>query len=187
MLWDKYKFKLDKFIFENWTFRITTLILSGVIIFEGYLIANKIDNQKVIVLPPKVTKPFWVSGNLVSKSYLEQMGQFIAFFLFDVTKDTAKISVENILPYVEPQYYGLVRKMLYKQIKYIIDNDISRVFYPSAVDVKNKGLIRVIGILKDMIEDNVVSQKQVELDIRYKIKHGRFWITSIVVKENNND
>jgi conjugal transfer pilus assembly protein TraE len=183
MLWDKYKFKLDKYIYENWTFRIVTLILSGVIVYEGILISEKVNNQRVVVLPPKVSKPFWVSGNLVSKSYLEQMGQFVAFYLFNVNSNTAKISVENILPYVEPKYYGEVKKMLYEQVQYIIDNDISRVFYPSAINVDNKGVIKVIGILKDIIGSKVVSSRQVELDVRYKIKQGRFWITSIVVKE----
>ena len=33
MKWDKYKFKLDKYMYENWTFRIVTLIMAGVIVF----------------------------------------------------------------------------------------------------------------------------------------------------------
>ena len=181
MLWDKYKFKLDKYVYENWTFRIVTLILAGIIVFEGYLISEKVNNQRVVVLPPKITKPFWVAGNVVSKSYLEQMGQFVAFYLFDVDSNTAKTSVENILAYVEPQYYGKVKAILYKQVDYITANDISRVFYPSVIKV-NKGTIKVIGIVKDIIGNKIVSSKQIELQIGYKIKQGRFWITSIIVK-----
>jgi conjugal transfer pilus assembly protein TraE len=183
MLWNKYKFKMDKYVFENWTFRIITLILSGVIIFEGYLISEKVNNQKVVILPPKMSKPFWVAGNQVSKAYLEQMGQFIAFYLFNINANTAKISIENILPFVEPKYYGEIKKVLYEQVAYIEDNDISRVFYPSVVKVDKKGELKVIGILKDLISNKVVSTRQVKLNIKYKIKQGRFWITSIIVKE----
>jgi len=182
MLWKKYKFKLDKYVYENWTFRIVTIVLAGIIVFEGYLLSEKVNSERVVVLPPKVSKPFWVASNIVSKSYLEQMGQFIAFYLFNVDSDTAKISVENILTYVEPEFYHKVKKMLYEQVRYITENDISRVFYPSKIEVQ-KGLIKVIGILRGIIGDKVVSSKQVELDIGYRIKQGRFWIVSLVVKE----
>ena len=183
MIWKKYKFKLDKYIYENWTFRIVTLILSGVIVYQGILLSEKVNNQKVIVLPPKVDKEFWVAGNVVSKSYLEQMGQFVAFYLFNIDKDTAKISIENILTYVEPKFYGEVKKMLLEQVNYIIENDISRVFYPSIIDVSKKGIIKVVGILKDIIGDKVVSSRQIELEIGYRINQGRFWIVSLKVKE----
>jgi len=183
MLWKKYKFKLDRYIYENWTFRIVTLVLAGIIVFEGYLLSEKVNNERVVVLPPKISKPFWVAGNKISKSYLEQMGQFVAFYLFDVDKNTAKISVENILTYVEPEFYHIVKKMLYEQVKYITENDISRVIYISKINTNKKGKIEVIGILKDIIGSKVVNTRQVILDIGYKIKQGRFWIVSLVVKE----
>jgi len=181
LLWDKYKFKLDKYIYENWTFRIVTLVLVAVIVFQSYIIAQKAQNQRVIVLPPKVTKEFWVTGNKISKSYLEQMGQFVAFYLFNVSPNTAKTSIENILAYVEPQFYSKVKALLYEQVNYITQNDISRVFYPSVVKIE-PGVIKVIGIIKDIIGNKVVNQQQVELNIGYTIKEGRFWINSIVVK-----
>ena len=183
MIWKRYKFKLDKYIYENWTFRIVTLTLSGVIIYQGLLLSKKVNNQRVVVLPPKINKEFWVAGNTISKSYLEQMGQFVAFYLFNIDRNTAKISIENILTYVEPKFYGVVKKILYEQVDYIIENDIARVFYPSTIDVSQKGVIKVIGILKDIIGSKVVSSRQIELEIGYKIKQGRFWIVSLQVKE----
>jgi len=183
MLFDKYKFKLDKYIFENWTFRIVTLVLAGIIVFEGYLLSEKVNSERVVVLPPKISKPFWVAGNKVSASYLQQMGNFIAFYLFDISPDTAKNSIDNILIYVEPQFYAVVKKALYQQMNYIIANDISRAFYPSVIKTNTPGIIKVIGILRDTIGNKVVNQKQIELDIGYEIKQGRFWITSLVVKD----
>ena len=184
MIWKKFKFKLDRYIYENWTFRIVTLVLAGVIVYQGILLSEKVNNQKIVILPPKVDKEFWVAGNVVSKAYLEQMGQFVAFYLFNVDRNTAKTSIENILTYVEPKFYGEVRKMLHEQAEYIADNNIARVFYPSTIDVSQKGIIKVIGILKDLIGNKVVNSRQVELTIGYKIKQGRFWIVSLKVKES---
>ena len=183
MFWNKYKFKLDRYIYENWTFRIVTLILTGVIIFEGYLISEKVNSERIVVLPPKISKPFWVAGNKISKGYLESMGEFISFYLYDISPDTAKNSVDNILTYVEPQYYGIVKKILYQQITYISANDISRVFYPSEINTNIPGKITVIGILKDIIGNKVVNQKQIKLNIGYEIKQGRFWIVSLITKD----
>jgi conjugal transfer pilus assembly protein TraE len=72
--------------------------------------------------------------------------------------------------------------MLQEQINYIKDNDISRVFYPSVVKVK-KGELNVIGVVKDIIGDKVVSNQQVNVKINYKIKQGRFWVTGILVEK----
>ena len=183
MKWDKYKFKLDKYMYENWTFMIVTLIMAGVIVFEGYLISDKVNNQKIVFMPPKmVTKEFWIAGNVVSKTYLEQMGFFISSTLLNIDSQTSKYTIQNILPLVEPNFYYKVKSMLQEQINYIKDNDISRVFYPSVVKVK-KGELNVIGVVKDIIGDKVVSNQQVDVKINYKIKQGRFWVAGILVEK----
>jgi len=139
MKWDKYKFKLDKYMYENWTFRIVTLIMAGVIVFEGYLISDKVNNQKVVFMPPKmVTKEFWVAGNVVSKTYLEQMGFFISSTLLNIDSQTSKYTIHNILPLVEPNFYYKVKSMLQEQINYIKDN-FKGFNYP-ALDLFLKGL-----------------------------------------------
>ncbi|WP_187648658.1 TraE/TraK family type IV conjugative transfer system protein [Nitrosophilus labii] len=185
MKYEKFKFKMDKYIFENWTFRMVTIGLVGIIAYQTYLISTRINNQKVIFMPPKmVTKEFWVTGNQVSKSYLEEVGLFIVYNLLNVTKESAKSNVENILLLVSPNAYYEVKAKLIEQMNYITDNGISRVFFPSMVDVKEKGVIKVSGIIKDIISDKVVNNTPAIVHINYKIKEGRFWIIDIkVVKD----
>ena len=183
MKWDKFKFKLDKYMYENYTFRIITLIMAGIIGFETYIIVERTDSQKVVFMPPSaITKEFWISGNMVSKSYLEQVGLFIASNLLNIDSNTAKYTIKNILPLVQPNFYYKVKNMLMEQVQYIQDNDISRVFYPSIVKIQ-KGKLDVLGVIKDIIGDKVVSHSQIDVEIKYKIKQGRFWITGIIVKK----
>ncbi|EIB9689352.1 conjugal transfer protein TraE, partial [Campylobacter jejuni] len=67
MLFDKYKNQMDKYIFENITFRIVTLILSFVILVLIWVILARTDSQKVVFMPPKiVNQEFWIAGNQVS-------------------------------------------------------------------------------------------------------------------------
>ena len=42
-----------------------------------------------------------------------------------------------------------------------------------------KGLIKVMGVIKDIIGDKVVSSENYIVEIGYKMEQGRFWINSI--------
>ncbi|MDD3476969.1 MAG: TraE/TraK family type IV conjugative transfer system protein [Sulfurimonas sp.] len=186
MLFDKFKFKMDKYIYENWTFRIVTIVLLGVIIFQSYLISSRMDNQKVVFMPPKVVnQEFWVTGNEVSKSYLNEMAQFTVFNLMNVTKETAKHNIDNLLVLVSPDYYYEVKANLIEQMNYITDNAISRVFFPSVVNVDQKGLIKVTGVMKDIISDKIMKSEQAVVRIEYQIKQGRFWIYDIKITKDD--
>ncbi|EAK0737004.1 conjugal transfer protein TraE, partial [Campylobacter jejuni] len=157
MLFDKYKNQMDKYIFENITFRIVTLILSFVILVLIWVILARTDSQKVVFMPPKiVNQEFWIAGNQVSKGYLHEMGQFISFNLLNITKENARNNIDNLLTLVDPKFYQEVKTKLLEQMNYIIDNAISRTFFVSAIDADTKGQIKVFGVVKDIISDKVV-------------------------------
>lgn len=180
MLEKFYKNKLDRYIFENITFRIITIALLMIIIYLVWILSTRINEQKIVFMPPKViTQEMWVKGNEVSKSYLQDMGQFIASNLLNITKDNAKNNVDNIMHLIEPQFYNKVRAELIAQTEYIINNSISRTFFVSSVNADTKGLIKVMGVIKDIIGDKVVNSENYIVEIGYKMEQGRFWINSI--------
>ena len=180
MLEKFYKNKLDRYIFENITFRIITIALLMIIIYLVWILSARINEQKIVFMPPKViTQEMWVKGNEVSKSYLQDMGQVIASNLLNITKDNAKNNVDNIMHLIEPQFYNKVRAELIAQTEYIINNSISRTFFVSSVNADTKGLIKVMGVIKDIIGDKVVNSENYIVEIGYKMEQGRFWINSI--------
>ncbi len=185
MLNNIFKNKLDKYIFENITFRFITTALVLLIVFLIYIIISRTDSQKIVFVPPKmVTQEFWISGNEVSKSYLHDMAQFIVFNLLNITKHNASSNIDNIMPLIDAAYYNQVKTELVSQNEYVIANSISRTFFLSAVNADKKGEIVVQGIIKDIIGDKVISSKPYLVNIGYKIEQGRFWINAIEIKEN---
>ena len=52
-------------------------------------------------------------------------------------------------------------------------------FFVSSVNADTKGLIKVMGVIKDIIGDKVVSSENYIVEIGYKMEQGRFWINSI--------
>ena len=186
MLFDKYKNKMDKYLYENITFRIVTIALGLVIVFLVYIIVSRTDSQKVVFVPPKiVNQEFWIAGNEVSKTYLHEMGQFVTFNLLNISKSNAINNIENILTLVDPQYYNEVRAKLIEQVRYIIENQISRTFFVSSIDADTKGIIKVYGVLKDIVQDKVINSEIMEFDIYYDIILGRFFVND--VKSIKND
>lgn len=186
MLFDKYKNKMDKYLYENITFRTISIALSIVIIFLVYIIVARTDSQKVVFVPPKiVNQEFWIAGNEVSKTYLHEMGQFITFNLLNVTKSNIQNNIDNILTLVEPKYYNEVRGKLLEQARYITENSISRTFFVSAIDADTKGTIKVYGVVKDIIKDKVIRSEITEYDIKYDIVLGRFFLNDVVIVEND--
>ncbi|OEW12598.1 conjugal transfer protein TraE [Campylobacter sp. BCW_6876] len=187
MLFDKYKNQMDKYIFENITFRIVTLILSFVILVLIWVILARTDSQKVVFMPPKiVNQEFWIAGNQVSKGYLHEMGQFISFNLLNITKENARNNIDNLLTLVDPKFYQEVKTKLLEQMNYIIDNAISRTFFVSAINADTKGQIKVFGVVKDIISDKVVRSSQSILKINYIIEQGRFILNDLSIEEKNN-
>lgn len=188
MLFDKYRNQMDKYIFENITFRIVTLILSFVILVLIWVILARTDSQKVVFMPPKiVNQEFWIAGNQVSKGYLHEMGQFISFNLLNITKENARNNIDNLLTLVDPKFYQEVKTKLLEQMNYIIDNAISRTFFVSAIDADTKGQIKVFGVVKDIISDKVVRSSQSVLKINYIIEQGRFILNDLSIEEEKNN
>lgn len=188
MLFDKYKNKMDKYLLENITFRTVTLILSLLIVFLIWIIVSRTDSQKVVFMPPKIiNQEFWIAGNEVSKTYLHEMGQFVSFNLLNITKENANNNIENLLTLVDSKFYNEVKIKLLEQTNYIIDNAISRTFFVSSIDADTKGLIKVFGVVKDIIGDKVVRSSQSIVNIHYEINQGRFVLNDILIEEGKND
>ena len=185
MLSNIFKNKLDKYIFENITFRFITTILVLLVMYLSWIIVNRTDSQKIVFMPPKmVAQEFWITGNEVSKSYLHEIAQFITFNLLNITKHNASNNVDNIMPLIDPNNYNEVKTELTAQNEYVIANSISRTFFLSTIDADTKGEIIAQGIIKDIIGSRVVNSKPYLIKIGYRIEQGRIFINAIEVKEN---
>ncbi|SDZ37242.1 type IV conjugative transfer system protein TraE [Delftia lacustris] len=70
------------------------------------IIINLLGTVRTVVVPPSLSKTFWVSGDKASSEYLEQMGSFVAWLILDVTPSTIDWKKDILLGYVDPAQYG---------------------------------------------------------------------------------
>lgn len=73
------------------------------------IILNLIGAERTVIVPPSIEKSFWVTKDRVSKTYLEQMGSFVAWLILDVTPASIDWKRDILLNYVAPDQYGAIK------------------------------------------------------------------------------
>jgi len=176
-----FKSKFNNLVAQNLANKIVVIIFAFIIGIEGIVINDLIGKQRTIILPcGNIVKEFWVTGNKVSKNYLQRQAQFISSSLHTTNPKNAKKQFFSILPLIEPAQYNKVKKEFLKQIRYLVDNDISTVFYPSSYDYKENEII-VEGVKNNTIGNKIVTSKNIKFKIKFYMKDGRFYIKSLKV------
>ncbi|WP_457641308.1 TraE/TraK family type IV conjugative transfer system protein [Persephonella sp.] len=175
----------EKIITENRIYQTVIVVLAGVIIAEGVLINSLFKEKQVVILPPKIEKEFWVAGDKLSTSYLEQVAYYIADRVLSVSPLNVDHSFDAILPFLttDPETIKDIQTSLALQAKKIKDNDIYQVFYPMKFWVDDKRYkMYVEGMLKKMTANTYLGQERVVLELRFTVKNGRLLVTSIEIK-----
>jgi type IV conjugative transfer system protein TraE len=93
---------------------IVALALLSLNIIQSVSIFSLIGTQKTIVIPATFDREFTVSSKF-SDSYLEQMSQYFAALLLNITPNTFAMQAEQLLQHVASQNYAAVKTQLVAQ------------------------------------------------------------------------
>ena len=170
----------DNILSQNAILKLSVALMTVSNIYLVTQLVNNSNSQRTVFLPPQNTyKEFCVSGDVVSESYKQMIGNFIAQNMLNISFNNANLIVSNILPLVYSSTYKDVRLELKKMVNYIISNDISRSFFISKIDITQKDKIIVHGSITDFITSKVLRNKDVSLEIDYTVKYGQFFIVNL--------
>lgn len=181
-----------KTFFSNWTvlkeennvLKISVLVLTAGLVASVMTISRISESRTILVIPPKVTKEFQVSGNNLSYEYIEQIGFYLADRLLSVSPANAQNSFDTILPFLtkDPESIKTIRENLMLQAKTIKDNDVYQAFYPMQVLVNNEGKrFSVEGELKKMSGNNNISSSRATINFDFTVENGQLFIKSVGV------
>jgi conjugal transfer pilus assembly protein TraE len=176
----------DKLTAENKLLKNVFLILAVTIVILVYAIMKISSIQRVVVLPPKVDREFWVSGNEVSTSYLEMVGYYIADRVMNVSPGNADSSYDYILPFLstDPDIVKTIRTTLKTQAEAIIKDDIYQSFYPRDVNIdQEKKCFTVSGTVRRGTGNIYIGSGTGSVNICYTINYGKFTITKLEVND----
>lgn len=185
MEFKKYKNLKDNYIKDNFLLKSIIIIEALLISYLVFIVIEKTDSQKTVFLPPQSTyKEFWVSGDTVSKSYLETIGAFISYNLLNVNRDNADRLISNLLPLVKSDNYYEVKMELTKLHNYVVQNQLARAFYLNEVKQITDNQFVVFGSLVDSMSTKVIRNSKIKLVVDYEIKFGQFYITNLSLQDD---
>ena len=182
-----FKAEWDKISVQNVTMRITMAALVVALIAQTLVIVALYNKQRVVFVPPKVDREFYIAGDVPSTSYLEMMGEFLGDKLMNFTSSNVLSRFNSVLPFLSPANYNDIKTLLARQAESITKANISQVFFFSKAEVNEKfHTIGVQGSIRRIVVDQVSAEKPAILWIQYGFKGGKFEVNSITVSTESN-
>ncbi len=154
-----------------------------IVLLQGILLYRAATNKVVLVLPPKVEREFWVSGETLSYAYIEQVSVYLADSLLSVAPPNVDKAISRIMPFLttDPAQVKEIRDSFASYAKAVKENDWWQSFYPLrvVVDEKNRR-IDVYGVLRKMTGNIYVGQESNKvISFNYEVRAGRLIITGV--------
>jgi conjugal transfer pilus assembly protein TraE len=154
-----------------------------IVLLQGIMLYRTASNREVIVIPPKVDKEFWVSGQSLSYAYMEQVGVYLADSLLSVSPANVDQALSRIMPFLttDPAQVKEIRDSFAGYSKAVKENDWWQSFYPMKVIVDDKhNKIDVHGVLRKMTGNVYVGQESNKvISFNYEVRNGRLIITGV--------
>lgn len=149
-------------------------------IILGFGIVNAVKYQKVILVPPVIEKPTWVTSYNVSPEYLSGMSLFLANLLLNVTPSNVLIQHQLFLRYVDSALYEKIKTELLTQGDRLQKEHMTISFQLSKLPQVDaaKFVARVTGDVQYMIGDTAMPAKSTTYLITYTYKHGQLMVKS---------
>lgn len=130
-------------------------LLSNALIAGAFLVQD--HTVRTILVPPTITKSFWVDGHSLGPEYLEQMGLWVVQQYASVTPSSIDFQNSNILKYVHPAVHGALSIRFNIAAQKIKTDTLSKYFFPREVRLSEVGkMVAFVGTQETWIGDKKV-------------------------------
>ncbi len=134
-------------------------------------IALFLKSERIILVPPHITKTFWVDGGTVSKEYLEEMGLYMSKLLLDLSPTSFAYNHETLLKYATPEAYGALKKQLLEDGDYYTKLQLSTHFKPTEVKANpNKLHVEVKGNLTSYVAGKEIHSSLETISLQFSLR-----------------
>lgn len=179
MDWRHYQSRLAQFARQRNGYLVLAAGLLLLCLILSSVIYSQVGRQRLVVVPPTVQKPFWISGTRVSSAYLDQLSLFLAQMRLSVDAESAPYQHKTLLRHADPTIYSTLKHRLAKERKNMHKQHWSTVFYPRYVDVNAHALMATVyGELATYVGKKQRQSRDVGYQLSYHRQNGRFLIQS---------
>ena len=136
--------------------------------------------ERVIVTPISVEREFWIEGNRVSASYLEQYGQFISQLLLQKSAQSAATQRSVLLKNTDPSFVGNLRGRLIEEEAQLKKQNCSYVFFPTEITADPEAMqVRLMGSRACYVAGTQISQNHEGYTLSFKFNGSRLLLAGV--------
>jgi type IV conjugative transfer system protein TraE len=139
--------------------RMKTLVFAGLsVVLALALLANGLfrGGTVVVMVPLEVDRSMWAAGNTASPEYMTKVAMPLIAYLANVHPESVELSFKTFMGFVAPESAGIIQERLNADKSYILDRQMSRVFYPMQTQVV-KDTVTLIGLERRFIAGTIVA------------------------------
>lgn len=135
-------------------------------------------NQRVVLVPPEIRRPYEIGPNYGDKEYLSDVTEYVLQQILTVTPDSVDNNVKVILKMTDPDGYGELKATLEAAADRIKKEKITTVWSPRKEAISPQGLsVRMRGPMKTYIADTLTSTVDKEYRVDFTItSSGRLYV-----------
>ena len=153
-------------------------ILGNLVMAVAVITADRTHRETLI--PPTVSRSFWVEDTKVSNSYLEEMGLFVLRNALDVTPNSADYQHQQILKYANPASFGVLQKELNANAMRMKELNVSTFFAVTAVTPNEaKQQVAFHGILSTLLGDKIINTENKVYTITFGMSNGKIHVSEL--------
>ncbi|MEO1767694.1 type IV conjugative transfer system protein TraE [Thiobacter aerophilum] len=187
MLFKKYLSERDN---ANQEIRFMRLLVAGltvVVLIEGAAMLRLAGAEKTVLVPPEINRSFWVSGNAVSKEYLEEMAYWYAGLALNVTPVVSDYQNSLFLKYAAPSEYGRLQAEMGARAEFLKKNNAATQFSVRNVTTDEKALkVALSGTLVTWTSDKKAGERNATYLVGFKFMNGRLYVSDFKETSDQN-
>lgn len=138
-------------------------------------------NEKVVVVPPEVKRPYEIGSNFGNRDYLADQANYVLNSILTVTPDTADHNNSVILKMTHPDGYPKLRAELDAAALRMKKERVTTVWVPQKEEISERELrVKVKGRLKTFIADVFTGDRDKEFLVEFNINSsGRLYVLKV--------
>lgn len=134
----------------------------------------QLGSERTIVVPPTISKTFWLTSTKASGAYLEEMASFASWLILDVAPPTIDWKTGVLLNYVSPEEHGEIKRQQDIESERIKRLNATTYFLPMQIVADEaEQAVRVVGRLRTTVNGQETNSEMKAYLAGFKFSGGR--------------
>ena len=179
MLFKKYVAKSENDAREVRFMRMLVIGMAFAILFQTWAILRLAGTEKTVLVPPNISRSFWVGGDTASSEYLQEMAYWYAGLALTISPESAGYQDELFLKYASPDQAGKLQADMGARADFIKKNNVSTQFSVRSVKVDTDNLkVALSGTLSTFVSDKKAGDRNATYMIGFKFINGKLYVSN---------